>query len=866
AQDAGGIPQPAAVFGFEPGADYHLANHDQIVDYFRRLDAASDRVLVAEIGRSVGGRPLILAFLSSAENLRRLDDWRSISERLARARDLSDAEARRLAAEGKAIVWIDAGLHATEVAAAQHAPLLAYAVATDESEEMRRIREDVILLLMPVMNPDGLDLVTDWYRRNLGTPFETADLPWLYHTYVGHDNNRDWFMITQPESKAVSRVLYHEWYPQIVYNHHQTAPFPARIFIPPFADPMNPHIPPLVIRGVNLVGDAMAKRFAEEGKPGVVSRLVFSTWWNGGMRTVPYFHNMVGILTETALYEYATPRIYDPDSLPRTFRRDPTLSTREPSTFYPDPWRGGPWHLRDAVEYMMTGSLAVLDIGADLREDWLLNAYRLGRDAIEKGEAGGPYAYVIALEEQWDAGAAVELVNVLRRGGVEVHRATRPFRAGEARFPAGAYLVYASQAFRPYVLDLLEPQVHPDRRQYEGGPPEPPYDLAGWTLPIQMGVTVRRIDAPFEAAVEAVDRAAVPGGRVSGNARYGWALSHRSIARAEAVNRLLAAGDEVAWAGAALEAGGRRYEPGAIVIAAGGETSGRIEGLARELGLDFVGLGRRPGVRLDALALPRIGVYQSWVANMDEGWTRWVLERYGFPYDTLHDADVRAGDLARYDAIVLPDQSAERILNGHVPGTMPPEYVGGLGVEGAAALKRYVEGGGTLIALDGASDFAMEQFGLPVRNAVDDVPEERFYIPGSLIRLSVDASHPLAYGMPPDGAAFFVRSRAFRIVSPARAGEKSAPAPPVTVAARYAEDDLLLSGWALGEKRYLAGEPAVVQVGLGRGSVVLIGFRPQFRAQPHGTFKFLFNALHAATLERAGARPEPATGVSSGSP
>jgi len=859
-------PHPREVFGFEPGADYELADYGQMLEYFRRLDEASDRVLVEEIGTSVLGRPLILVYVSSEENIARLDRWRAISERLARARDLDDDEARRLAQEGRAIVWIDGGLHASEVAGSQHSPLLAYRVATEESAEMRRIRENVILLLMPVMNPDGLDIVVDWYRSNLGTPFETAPLPWLYHHYAGHDNNRDWFMITQPETEAVSRKLYHEWYPQIVYDHHQVAPFPARIFVPPFADPVNPNIPPRVVAGVDLVGDAMARRFAQEDKPGVVSRVQFDMWWNGGMRTAPYFHNMVGILAETALHHYATPRYYDPAELPRWFGFGSDLSAWEPSTSYANPWRGGWWRLRDAVDYMITGAMAVLDIAARRKDDWLYDFYRMGREAIERGRAGGPFAYLIPDEDQWDRGEAVELVNVLRRGGLEVHRATEAFTADGGRYPSGTYIVYAGQAFRPYAVDLLERQVYPDMRQYPGGPPRAPYDVSGWTLPIQMGVRVVRIERPFEARTEPVDAATVRPGRVEGGPGVAYLLSHRPNATVLAVNLLLRAGERVSWAGGDFELGGVAYDAGTIVIRdAGRRTRERIEALARELGLDITSIRAEPGVPLHPLRLPRVGLYKSWVANVDEGWTRWLLERYEFDLDTLDDARIRREDLTRYDAIVLPDQSAGEILNGHAPGTMPPRYVGGLGVEGAAALKRYVERGGTLVALDGASDFVIRQFGLPLRNAVAGVPEREFFIPGSLLRIEVNTRHPVAYGMPAEAAAYFVRSRAFDPIEPARNDDPRAEASRVEVIARYPDGERVLSGWALGERRHLAGKAAAVRVRVGRGDAVLIGFRPQFRAQPRGTFKLLFNALHAATLSEYPSFEGVAATVSPGS-
>ncbi len=841
------VPHPRDVFGFEPGADYQIADYSQMLEYYRQLDAASDRVQMIEFGRSALGKPMLLLFISSEENLRQLDRWRDISARLARAR-VSDQEARQLAAQGKAVVWIDGGMHATERAHAQMTSLLAHKVVTEESEEMRAIRDNVILLLNPVINPDGLDIVANWYKRNRGTPFETTGPPELYHHYVGHDNNRDWYMILQPETQAVSRVLYHEWYPQIVYNHHQTSPDWTRIFVPPFADPVNPNIPADVITGVNLVGNHMVNRFSEEEKDGVISRVIFSMWWNGGGRTTPYYHNMIGILTETG-QSSPTPRFWDPEERPDVLplRRSGTISTTDPSIFYPDPWPGGWLRFRDAIDYMLTGSMAVLDIGAKRRQQWLYNMYRMGRDAIERGEAGGPFAYVVP-PDQWDRGESRELVNTLLRGGVEVHRATSEFTAGGERYPRGSYVIHAGQAFRPYLVDLMERQDYPDRRLYEGGPPETPYDLAGWTLPIQMGVKVARIEEPFQTRTELVEMVQPVAGQVMGNAAFGYALSHQQNLSARAVNRLLAAGDNVFWTGAPMSVGRTQHPAGTIVIEAGQGTTDRIQTLANEFGLDFMGLATRPD-GLHQLRRPRVAIYKSWDASMDEGWTRWLLQQYEFPLDTLHDRDIQRSDLSQYHAVILPSMSPSELLHGHAPGTMPPEYVGGLGVEGAAALKRYAEQGGTILALDEASDFAIEQFGLPIRNAVDGVESERFFIPGSLIAIDVDPTHPVAYGMRQHGAAFFVRSRAFRVINPARAGEQSAPAQPVEVVARYAKDNLLLSGWALGEKRYLAGRPAVVRAQLGEGSVVLTGFRTQFRGQPRNTFKLVFNTLHAATLE-----------------
>ena len=852
------VPAPEEVFGFRPGADHRLADYPLIVKYFQRLaGAAPGRVRLVDIGRTAEGQTQFMAILSSEENLRRLERLRDISRRLAVARGLDEAAARELAAEGRAVVWIDSGLHASEVAPAQHAPELAWRVVTEESAEMRRVRDQVVLLLVPVMNPDGLNMIAGWYAKNVGTRHELADMPWLYHKYTGHDNNRDWYMMTQPETRNVARVLYHQWFPQIVYNHHQAGSVSPRIVVPPYAEPMNPNIPPLVIRGVHLVGDAIAQRFAREKKPGVVSRVSYDTWWNGGMRTAPYYHNMIGILTETALFRYASSKFYKPDDLPKTLPNG--MPYTEPSTFNPNPWKGGWWRLRDAVEYEMTASLAVLDIAARLLEEWLMNSYHMGRAAIEAGEQEGPYAYVVPAQ-QWDVGAAAEMLKALRLGGVEVHRAAEAFKTGDGEFPAGSWVVLAAQPFRPYVIDLFEKQNYPEQRSASDGKPRRPYDITGWTLPLQMGVEVARLEKPFAARLEPVREPAVPPAPAPGGGAEAWVLSHRPNNFARAVNWLLKAGVRVSFAAEPFQQDGATFEAGSVVVEASAPASAVLARAAAELGMAASPLPSAPAVRLAALRAPRLGLYSSWVANMDEGWTRWVLEQFDFPYTTLRDADVGAGQLRdRFDAILLPHQGLDALLHGHRPVAVPengrengresdrgdsepriqrPEYTGGLGLRGALELRQFVEEGGTLITLDSASSLPIQLFGIPVRNALAGVRSEDFYAPGSLLRLEVDTSHPLTWGMRPESIAFFVSSGAFEV----------AASPDVKAPARYAAKDVLASGWLVGERR-IAGKGAVVEASLGQGKVVLIGFRAQFRAQPRNTFNLLFNAVFQSAAE-----------------
>jgi hypothetical protein len=799
------VPTPREVLGFEVGEDRRPADYDQLIQYFQRLDAASDRVQMREIGRSARGRPIFLLAISSEENLRSLDRWRTTSESLARAR-VEEPVARQLAREGRAVVWVDGGMDDQEFATHQMTPELAHRLATEETPEMRKIRDNVVVLLNPVLNPDGVDNDVAWYRRNLGSPFETTRPPRLGQPWVGTDNNRDWYMNNQPETRAVSRVLYREWYPQIVFNHHQTSPPWARIAIPPYADPVNPQIHPGVTTAVNMVGSAMANRFANERMPGAVARVIYDMWWNGGMRLTPYYHNMIGILTETG-HATPTPRYYDPADLPETItvRKGDIPRTDSTSIFYPDPWLGGDSRIRDAVDYMLTATWAVLNHAANYREELLFNIWRMGRDSVEEGERGGPFAYVVPAE-QWDRGEARALVDALRYSGVEVHRAEQAFQAGGKQYPAGSYVLHAGQAFRPHLVNLMERQRYPNRRMYPGGPPEAPYDLSGWTLPLQMGVAVDRVEQPFRARTsEVADLAEVVPGRVAGNAAFGWALSRRENASVQAVNRLLAAGERVHWAGAAFGAGAAAQPAGTFVIERQAETAGRLEPLARELGLDFAAVPARPGAALHPVRLPRVGLYKPWHSRMDDqGWTLWVLEQHGFPVDSLHDADVRRGDLSGYDAIVFANIDSDFILRGNAPGTMPEEYVGGLGAEGALALRRYVEQGGTVVAFDASTSFLIEQLGLPLREVGVGLPDTEFFIPGSVLRMRVDPAHPLAHGMPEHGTAFFSRGRAFDVVRLARAGEGGrediarAPEPPVEVVARYADQDLLMSGYALG--------------------------------------------------------------------
>ncbi len=804
------VPAPKEHFGFTPGDDFKLADVDQIYGYYKKLAAASERIRIVEFGRSSEGRPMMVAFISSEANLRKLDHYKEINRKLALGL-ASKEEAARLTAEAKAFVWIDSGLHATEVAPAQHAPNLAYRMVTGEDEETRHIRDNVILIQVPVINPDGLDMVAKWYRGNVGTAHEVAALPQLYQKYSGHDNNRDWFMLNLPETRAVSKLLFSEWFPQIVYNQHQVAPFPARIFIPPYAEPMNPNIPAPVMEGINLIGAAMKERFARENKPGTVSYTSFDAWWNGGLRSAPAFHNMHGILTETALFAYATPHDYKLADLPERFPNG--IPAKEPTVFYEKPWMGGRWALRDAVDYMLTADFAILRLAADNPSRFTLKAWEMAAANIEKGRAGGPYAYVLP-PGQADAWSAAEMLKRLAGAGLEVRRATAAFEANGKSYPAGTYYLLAAQPFRGYLVDLMEPQRYPEIRT--GNVVKRPYDLAGWTLPYQMGVAVDRIDKPQD----------IPGQNMTSIESPAPVLDARQNGTFLRIAREL-----------------KNNSP--VYRAADGELS-----------------ATRPDKGGWQLQRPRVAFYQPSISNIDAGWTEWLLDAFEIEHSALTSAEVRKGNLrARFDVVILAQQSMSSILHGirdgersgrfdgqsgNAPNQQRPEFTGGIGVEGAAELQHFVEQGGTLVTFDSATELPLTLFPIGVRSALRGAEgANAWFCPGSLLRITTDPKEPMAFGMPHDAIATSTGGQAFEItmLDEFNHGDRE-----VRPFAWYARQNLLASGYISGE-RAVIGKAAAVDARLGQGHVVLIGFRPQFRGQSFGTFKFILNAIYQSAAK-----------------
>ncbi|MDQ7907524.1 M14 family metallopeptidase [Phytohabitans sp. ZYX-F-186] len=822
------VPKPQSVIGWAPCADYKLATYEQVAEYYRKLDEASDRMALVEIGKSTEGRPQLMAIVSAEKNLRpkNLERYREISVRLSQGDALSDSVAKAMAAEGKAVAWVDFGIHSTEVAGHQSAPQFAYDLVSSESAEAKRIRDDVITLIVPNVNPDGQTKIADWYRQNLGGQYQDAGYPRLYQKYAGHDNNRDWYMFNLRETQNVGRQLFHEWLPQMMHNVHQTAVFPARISIPPFEDPMNPNIHPQVLRGVNLIGDAMGQRLDREDKVGALARQTYDIWWNGGARTSPYFHNQVGILTETA-HASATPRVYDPAEFPETFA-DGT-STTEPSVFYPSPWKGGEWHLSQSCEYIISASWAMLRQASDDREGWLYGAYQMARDGKRDG---GDTTYVIPAD-QADFPTATKLVDKLRWNNVDVEQALSAFRVGDRRYPAGSYIVREAQPYRAAVLDLLNAQVYPNRVRYPGGPLEPPYDITGYTLSFQMGVTVDKLDKAVRVDTVDVAWPKPPAGTVAGAPKHSYALDPRVNDSATAVNALLAQGETV-WRGdREVKTRTGKLPAGTFLVKAGRNTGERVTALANQLGLSVAAVDATP-TGITGLKAPRLGLYDGF-NNYDEGWSRLTLEQFRFPYTTITNTVVRAGNLrAAFDTIVLPDATYNSMRNGRAAGSLPPEFTGGMTDAGIANLKAFVEAGGTVVTLNRAAQLPIRAFGVPVKDLSADAEETEYNIPGSVLNLGTDPSDPVAAGFAPTTAAFVADSPIFDV---------DADAQGVSVAATWPQSNLLKSGFLLGED-LIGGKPAIVTSELGQGQVVMIGFRPQHRAQSHGTYRFLFNAIY----------------------
>jgi zinc carboxypeptidase len=912
------LTSPKEQFGWNIGDDYRLATYTQLVEYWKKLASESPRMKMVSIGKTAEGRDQYMMIISSPANLAKLDRYKEISARLARAEGLSDEQAHALAKEGKAVVWIDGGLHATEVLGSHQLLEHVWQMASLNDPETLRILDDVVQLVVQV-NPDGQELVAGWYMRRADSSRRSmSDLPRLYQKYVGHDDNRDFYMNAMPESENDSRIMYREWYPQIMYNHHQTGPAGTVMFAPPFRDPHNYFFDPLVVDQISLVGSAMHSRFSAEGKPGVVQRYgaTYQTWFNGGLRTTAYFHNIVGLLTET---------IGNPTPMQIPFVPDRQLSNSD----LPYPIAPQPWHFRQSIDYSMTANRAVLDLASRYRETFLYNIYQMGRNAIARGSkdswtttsreidavkavaardsaarraaggggtggggggggggAGGggggfggggglpakmftdmlhrpddrdPRGYILP-SDQPDFLTATKFMNALIKSGVTVLRATAAFTVAGKQYPAGSYVVKSAQAFRPHVLDMFEAQDYPDDLLYPGGPPRPPYDNAGYTLALQMGVKYDRIldgfDGPF---VKVEDILAKPPVAVSLGKGRAYVIDRRINDGFLAVNRLLAAKQSVMVLSQPLSANGVTYPRGSWYVASNGQSTAILKRLVDEKGLPVAAVASGAGSATPLRPI-RVGLWDQYGGSMPSGWTRWMFEQFEFPFEVVFPQRLDAGNLReQFDVLVFVDggipgpaggaaATASRRFGNEAADDLPAEFksmTGRVTLEKTVPqLKSFLEAGGRVVTI-GSSVVLARHLGLPVENQLVErdaqgqerqLPRERFYVPASLLEVAVDTGATSALGLEPKAIVMFDESPVLKLGSAAEAAG-------IRRVAWYANATPLRSGWAWGQK-YLDGGIAAAEAKVGTGTLYLYAPEITFRSQPHGTYKFLFNALY----------------------
>jgi hypothetical protein len=895
------IPTPKQHFGFNIGDDYQLATYTQTEAYFKKLAETSPRVKLVDIGKTEEGRSQYTLIISSPENLKNLDKYKAISQKLARAENLTDSQARILANEGKAIVWIDGGLHATEVVGAHQLIEIAYQLSSRQDAETVKILDNVIVLVTHA-NPDGQELVSNWYMREANKEKRTTQyLPRLYEKYAGHDNNRDFYMFNLKETQNMGRQLFVEWMPQIMYNHHQTGPAGSVVAGPPFRDPFNYTFDPLVMTELDAVGAAMINRLNAEGKPGYTQRAgsVYSTWYNGGLRTSTYFHNMVGLLTEI---------IGSPTPMNIPVVPDRLI----PSSANPFPVLPQKWHFRQSIDYSVSLNYGVLQYASRYRDDLLFNIYKMGKTSIEKGEkdswllspkrsaeitklaqanqparrldsavtegfGGGRGGNNISLKlydsvlknplnkdargyiipsNQPDFATAVRFINTLISSGLIIQKATADFAVNGKQYAAGSYIVKTNQAFRPHILDMFEPQDHPNDFQYPGGPPIAPYDAAGWTLAYQMGVKFDRIltgfDGPFERIAYGEWQTA-KGTVAASNKTAGYLLNAAANNSFTAVNDLLKEGVEVYRTNDSVY---QSFTKGSFYIPSSSKAKASIEKAIATNGLNAVVLDKKPS-NLTKISLAKIALWDNYGGSMPSGWTRLVFEQYHFNADVIYAKDIDTGSLKqKYDVIVFVGGAIPSLTGNNRGGgfgepkadSIPEEYRNRLGRITAAKsipqLKKFLEDGGNIITIGSSTNLAYH-LSLPVTNALVEtvngversLPNEKYYIPGSVLSVSVDSTQTSASGMNSKVDVYFDASPVFNILPEAQAKGNIKPV------AWFSTAQSLRSGWAWGQS-YLNGGVAAFEATVGKGKLFAFGPEITFRAQPYGTFKFLFNGLY----------------------
>lgn len=864
------IPTPEQFFGFKIGSDKKLARYDKIVEYFQKVASQSDRVRVLNLGPTTLGNPFILVEVAAPDTIANLDHYKALERKLYfQGGAPTGAEHDAIVQSGKAVVLVTNNVHSPEIGSSQESIELVYKLATEDSPRIKKILDNDILLLVPSLNPDGQQLVVDWYNKYLDTPYEGSQTPFLWHHYIGHDNNRDEYLFSQKESRLIAGVLWHDWFPAIWLDEHQQGSDGSRIFTMPATDPINPNVDPLIYRLTTIYGQQQAAALEAEGKEGITYNSAYTNFWPGAMAWTGWWHNQVGLLTEVASARIASPitqKKADPSKpvvppvsasggrpldapfpgaggfggdqqRPQGTVDDPLPAPRDITSRldYPRPWLGGTWRLSDIVDYELTATLALLDAAADNRGTLLNEIYDVNARTIEtgaKGEIGEGkaknYAALIPVSGQHDENEVIELVDKLLIGGVEVYRSDKEFQQDGRTYAAGTYVVPFNQVFGRYVKDLLEKQTYPEVHRAPGAPAEAPYDVSAWSLGLQFGVKSVYAKTPLPKDIQLEKVLVTPKYVLSAEKiKTGWAFSYNGAFSALVVNRLLKEGSKVSLA--------KAHSSDAIFVLAAATPDAWKKATA-----DYDVRVEKTATPVDSgttVRQPRIGLYQAWTANMDEGWTRWVLEHYEFPYTTLHNSDVKAGRLRdRFDAIVLPDQRTKEILEGRDSKYIPEEYRGGIGDTGWEALEDFVRDGGTLVALGGASDLLISKLPLPVKDLKATLTNAQHFAPGTIVNLQVDTAHPVGYGVAPSTFGFYINSPFFEVTD----GFSSQK---VSIVARYPNLDANASGWLRGEELQL-GQAAVVAVDLNPGKVVLFGIRPQHRAQSHATFPLLFNALY----------------------
>ena len=821
------LPNPEQYFGHRMGAEGQIIDYLNGLEYYKAMASRSDRILYTEPGKTSDGHPFGLLIISSPENLSKLEDIRRQRNRLFDPRETSEAEARRLAQTLPAVAFHTSSIHSTEISTAQVVPELVHSLVNGSSQEVLRILANVVVLIAPSANPDGQVKVKQWYDRHQGTAWESR-MPWLYHTYVGHDNNRDWILLHFPEQRVTAQKVHNRWHPVYSHEMHQMGGAGARIFVPPYQDPYDYNTAPQTMEIMNLIGAAMSHRMTMEGKAGVVKNAIFDLFTPA--RAFQIYRGTARILTETASANFARKRSLKQSELRSRTGGTGTYKPDKVSWNFPMPWKGGDWKFRTMVEYQHSAAMAALNMAAGNRAEFNMAQYSAIKWGMERDDT--PYAFVFP-SEQSDPSSTARLLKAMQRGEVEVHRANRSFMAENRTFDAGSHVILLRQPFGAWAKTLLEVQEYPDLRRSPADPPVVPYDVTAQTLPLMMGVEAVQIEETFEANLKLVEDEVMFAGEVIGDGAGGFMIMSGSNEAYAVVDQLLDDGVQVSQISDADP--GEMYPPGSFHVAPMKGLKGKLQDLAEAWHFRAIGLPSVPeSTTSTPLHNPKIGLYEPWGGVMDAGWTRRVLEQWDLEFKTLRHTDIRGGSLRdQYDIILLPEGiSSTRLMDGSA--NWPDEYKGGIGAEGKAALTGFIRSGGTVVAFGRTSMALVETLDLPVVNTLDGLPPTEYFEPGSLVMVQLDPSHPLAYGLPTKLPVMNRRGPAFEPKSTIGQGPQ--------MAARYPHYDARVSGFLLGEK-HLRGKGAIAIQPLGSGRAILFSMNPQFRAMTHGSYKLIFNAI-----------------------